>query len=188
MNIDRFFVSPDQAVFVIIDVQERLAKAMEEEVLKSSLKNISVLIEVCKVLNIPIVITEQYPKGLGLTLEEIRNLINTEYQPIEKITFDACMEPKFVELLDKLNRKKILLAGMETHICIYQTTLSLLDHGYEVFVIKDAVCSRKKENYITGIQLCILAGAIPVDTETLVFQLLKRAGTEEFKKISKFFK
>lgn len=187
MNLERFFITSDQAVLVIIDMQEKLAKAMEREVLDTTLGNLLKLVEVCAVLQIPVVVTEQYPKGLGLTVEELKNLV-PNYQPIEKITFDACLEPGFAKVLNELNRRKIILTGMETHICIYQTTLSLLNQGYEVFVVKDAVCSRKRENHTTGLQLCILAGAIPVDTETLVFQLLRRAGTEEFKKISKLFK
>lgn len=187
MHLERFFITSEQAVLVIIDVQERLAKAMEREVLETTLDNLLKLVEVCSVLQIPVVVTEQYPKGLGLTVEALRNLIPA-YQPIEKITFDAYLEPSFTKVLDELNRKKIILTGMETHICVYQTALSLLQQGYEVFVVKDAVCSRKRENHTTGLQLCILAGATPVDTETLVFQLLKKAGTEEFKKISKLFK
>lgn len=187
MYLEKFFIHSDQAVLVIIDVQERLAKAMEEEVLETTLGNILKLVEVCSVLRMPVVVTEQYPKGLGSTVEELKSLIPS-YQPIEKISFDACLEPIFMEILKQLNRKKIILTGMETHICVYQTTLSLLHQGYEVFIVKDAVCSRKRENHTTGLQLCILAGAIPVDTETLVFQLLKKAGTEEFKKISKLFK
>ncbi|QER41397.1 hydrolase [Thermodesulfobacterium sp. TA1] len=187
MDWEKYFIRPEEAVLVIVDVQEKLVKAMEEKVVSKVIKNISILIEVAKGLGIPIMITEQYPKGLGPTIEEIKTVL-PEYTSIEKITFDCCGEQRFLESLEAFGRRKVILTGMETHICVYQTALSLLNKGYCVFLPKDAVCSRREENWKTGLQLSILAGALPVDTETITFQLLQRAGTEEFKKLSVYFK
>lgn len=187
MDWERYFIRPEEAILIVVDVQEKLVRAMEEKIVSKIIKNIIILVEVAKVLEIPVILTEQYPKGLGQTIEDLKKVL-PEYHPIEKITFDCCAEEKFLATLRSYGRNKVILTGMETHICIYQTALSLLSKGYFVFLPKDAVCSRKEENWKTGLQLSILAGALPVDTETITFQLLQKAGTEEFKKLSVYFK
>jgi nicotinamidase-related amidase len=183
--MERFFLDKDNTALVIIDVQERLAAAMKvkDEVIKNCLH----LIELSRMLNIPIVVTEQYPKGLGTTVNEIKESLPL-YHPIEKLSFNCCEEPNFLNELKRLNKKALILTGMETHICVLQTCIGLLREGFNVHLVRDAVCSRTKENWKTGIEFMRDAGAVATCTETVLFQLLKLAGTEEFKAISKRIK
>lgn len=186
MSLEKFFISPENALLVIVDMQEKLAKAMKEEILEKTVKNIITFIELCKLYQIPIIFTEQYPKGLGKTLQDIKSPINDE--AIEKISFSSAGEEKFASKIRELNRQKIILTGMESHVCVWQTALDLLQRDYHVFVPSDAVCSRKKHDWKIGIELMKNAGAVITCTETLIFQLLKKAGTAEFKKMLEFIK
>lgn len=183
--MDRFFLNKDNAILVIVDIQERLASVMADR--QKVTKNCLHLIEISKMLSIPIILTEQYPKGLGPTVSEIKEAVQP-YAPVEKISFDCCMEPQFNEAIAPLNRKKIMVAGMETHICVLQTSLGLMEQGYDVHVVSDAVCSRSKDNHKAGIGLMRDAGAVVSCAETVLFQLLEKAGTEEFRAISKRIK
>ena len=169
----------------MVDVQERLAAVMDRK--EQVLDNCRRLIEGAKILDVPIAVTEQYPKGLGPTEEELRGAL-LSYEPFEKLTFSCCGEPSFTSALESLGRRTIILAGMETHVCVLQTALDLLRGGYGVHLVRDAVCSREKENWITGVDLMRDAGAVITSTETVLFQLLGKAGTEEFKAISKLVK
>ncbi len=185
--IEQYFINSENSMLVIIDMQEKLIKVMEKEIIDKVIKNIIALIEVSKILNIPIILTEQYPKGLGPTIEEIKTVLPS-YNPIEKITFSAFGEEKFIQVLKEKKREKILLTGIETHVCIWQTSLDFIMSNYTVFLPKDAVCSRKKLDWETGIDLIKSAGGIITTTETVIFQILKKAGTQEFKKIINFIK
>lgn len=183
--MEKFFLDKADTALVIIDIQDKLAAVMKvkDEVIKNCLH----LIELSKMLNIPIIVTEQYPKGLGHTVAEIKEQLPS-YQPVEKLTFSCCEEPNFLNEIKKLNKKTIILTGMETHICVLQTCIGLLREGYHVHLVRDAVCSRSKENWKTGVKFMRDAGAVITCTETVLFQLLKVAGTEEFKTISKRIK
>lgn len=183
--MDKFFLNRDNALLLIVDVQERLAVVMRER--EKVAANTIHIVEAAKLLNIPALLTEQYPKGLGPTVTEIRDALNP-YNPIEKITFNCCGEPVFMERIRDIGRKKIILTGMETHVCVLQTCLGLLEESYDVHVVKDAVCSRHKDNFKTGIEFMRDAGAVITCTETVLFQLLEKAGTEEFRTISKRIK
>jgi nicotinamidase-related amidase len=181
----KFILERNNSILVIVDIQERLVPAMDqkEKVYASCLH----LIEAAKLLNVPIVITEQYPKGLGATVNEIREVLPA-YEPLEKITFDCCRGDGFLEKIASLSRQQIILTGMETHVCVLQTCLSLLQEGYEVHLVSDAVCSRKKHDYVTAKEMMRDAGSVITCTETVLFQLLEKAGTPEFKAISKRIK
>ncbi|HCC69282.1 MAG TPA: hydrolase, partial [Nitrospiraceae bacterium] len=183
--MERFFIERDNSALLIIDIQDRLAAAMEAR--DEVIKNCSHLIELAKMLDIPIILTEQYPKGLGETVTEIKDALPV-YRPIKKLTFSCCEEPNFLNEIKGLNKRTIILTGMETHICVLQTCIGLLQEGYNVHVVSDAVCSRTKWNWQTGIEFMRDAGAVRTCTETVLFQLLKVAGTEEFKVISKRIK
>lgn len=185
MAIDKFCIDKTDTALLIVDIQERLATVMKAR--EGVVKNCLHLVELAKMLNIPIVVTEQYPRGIGHTVEDIRNAV-AEYKPIEKMTFSCCEEPDFTAALNAFGRKNILLTGMETHICVLQTCIGLLREGYNVHLVKDAVCSRSKENWKTSVEFMRDAGAVITCTETALFQLLKIAGTEEFKTISKRIK
>lgn len=180
-----FFPDKNESVLLIVDIQERLAATMKMR--DAVINNCLHLIELAKMQNIPILLTEQYPKGLGLTVSEIRDALSI-YQPVEKLAFSCCGEPAFMNTLKALNRKTVLLTGMETHVCILQTCVDLLEEGFNVHLVRDAACSRTKENWKTGTEFMRDAGAIVTCTETVLFQLLKVAGTEEFKAISKRIK
>ena len=138
-------------------------------------------------MDIPLLITEQYPKGLGPTIPEIKDVIPS-YAPIEKISFSCCGEPFFLEAVQVTGRQQVVLAGMETHVCVLQTCLDLLKEGFDVHVVSDAVCSRTEQNYRAGLEFMRDAGAVISCTETVLFQLLEKAGTEPFKIISKRIK
>ncbi len=183
--MERFFLNPDDSALIIVDIQERLAAVMSEK--EKVLGNCLHLIELSKLMNIPVIVTEQYPKGLGPTVEEIRNAM-PHYSLVEKISFNCCDEKKFIDIIESLNRKKLILTGMETHICVLQTCLGLIKRGYHLHVVADAVCSRRQEDKNTGINLMRDAGAVITCTETVLFQLLRIAGTEEFRIISKRIK
>ncbi len=185
MGLDNFILSKEDAVLLIIDIQERLAIVMRER--DKVVKNSQHLIELAKMIKMPVVVTEQYPKGLGRTVPELRSVL-PENAPIEKITFDCCGQSGFLEELKVHNKKTVIVAGMETHICVLQTCLGLLGAGVNVHLVQDAVCSRTEENWSTGIEFMRDAGAVVTCTETVLFQLLKVAGTEEFKAISQRIK
>jgi nicotinamidase-related amidase len=172
----------DEAVLVIIDIQERLASVMNER--GKVIGNCLHLIESAKLLHVPVVLTEQYPKGLGLTVSEIKTVLPA-YEPVEKTTFSCCGAPAFLDRLSVSRRRKVLLCGMETHICVLQSCVDLIRGGFTVHAVSDAQCSRAKENHKIGLEFMRDAGAVITCTETALFQLLERAGTEEFKTISK---
>ncbi len=180
-----YFLDKKESVLVIVDIQERLAAVMEKR--QGVVSNSLHLIEAARLLDIPVILTEQYPKGLGRTVEEIRHALPS-YEPVEKIAFGCCGEPKFMRALSGTGKKKIILGGMETHVCVLQTCLGLLKEDYSVHAVSDAVCSRSFDNFSTGIAFMRDAGAVITSTETVLFQLLEKAGTEEFKSISKRIK
>lgn len=181
---ESFFLERDKAVLVVIDVQEKLCVAMNEAVLKKLVKNIGILLDSAAELNIPVLVTEQYVKGLGPTLPELKGK-TTSASCFEKMAFSSCGSAEFVEALKSTGRTQVIITGMETHVCVLQTVIELRDAGLNVHVVKDAVMSRDRENWSTAIQTMTLAGAIPTCTEAAMFQLVKVAGTEEFKKLSK---
>ena len=181
---DSFFLERDKAVLVVIDVQEKLCVAMKDSVLKQLIKNAGILLESAAELKIPVLVTEQYVKGLGATMPELKD--KAALAPCyEKMAFSCCGSSEFVEALKSTGRTQVIITGMETHVCVLQTVIELREAGLDVHVVKDAVMSRSKQNWQTALQAMTLAGAIPTCTETVVFQLLKVAGTDEFKKLSK---
>lgn len=185
MIMDKFMLRRDDSLLVIVDIQERLAVAMTEK--ERVVSNTLHLIESARLLGVPLLITEQYPKGLGPTVSEVRTAVQS-YAPIEKITFSCCGEKFFMEAVQETKKKQIILAGMETHVCVLQTCVDLLREGYDVHVVSDAICSRTKHNYKTALEYMRDAGAVITCTETVLFQLLVKAGSEEFKAISKRIK
>lgn len=180
---DKFFLDRNNAVLVVIDVQEKLCRAMDEKVLEKLAGNIGVLQETARELEIPVVVTEQYVKGLGETLPAIREKLTEP--AMEKMTFSCCGDNAFLDKLKRLNRRQVIITGMETHVCVLQTVLELLDAGYAVHLVRDAVMSRRKDNWFVGLETAAAAGAVLTSTEAAMFQLLRVAGTDEFKKLSK---
>ncbi len=175
----------EEAALAVIDVQERLVPSIDKELYGRSLKNIAIAIETAGILGLPILLSEQYPKGLGRTVAHVLEALEGKsYERVEKIAFSCAREKNFLSALVKTGRRQVILTGMEAHVCVYQTAVDLENAGYEVFVPDDAVSSRRPHDHRAGIDAMRDAGVAVMCTETAVFQLLKVAGTPEFKKIS----
>ena len=178
-------ITPEETLLLIIDVQGRLAKAVfQPEVVE---KNIIKLLRACMILDMPVLVTEQYPKGLGRTVESLLELLPGNL-PLEKISFSCCGSLGFMSQLRSFNRNDILVAGIETHVCVYQTAVELLEFGYNVHLVTDCVSSRTEENKLLGIRCIEKAGASLTSTEMAVFELLRVAEGERFKAISTIVK
>lgn len=175
--------TPRDTAVVVIDVQERLIPAMHPELKDRALKHMQALLKASAVHQVPVVCTEQYPKGLGATLPEIRSLIDP-YEPIVKTAFSCCDVESFTRKLESINRPNIAVIGMETHVCVYQTVVGLLQRGYKPILLKDGVCSRKLLDFETSVDQMRNEGACISTTETLLFAWTREAGSEAFKKIS----
>jgi nicotinamidase-related amidase len=184
---NKFLLDPAKAVLVVIDVQEKLCAAMDENALRQLTKNAGILLESAIELALPVIFTEQYVKGLGSTLAELKGRAPAA-SCFEKLTFSCCGNEAFVKQLKQSGRTQIIVTGMETHVCVLQTVIELLGEGFDIHIVKDAVMSRSSDNRQTAIEAMVLAGAVPTCTESVVFQLLKIAGTESFKKLSKLVK
>lgn len=184
---ERFFLSSEESLLVVIDVQERLCKAMDQQVLHQLITNSSVLLEAAAEMRVPVAVTEQYVKGLGPTVPELAEKLGAVPRH-EKMTFSCCGCTEFVERVRGSGRRQIVVVGMETHVCVLQTVLELLDAGYQVQVVRDAVMSRSQQNWQTALDEMRQAGAVITCTESVLFQWLRVAGTESFKKLSKLVK
>ncbi|HEX2769440.1 MAG TPA: isochorismatase family protein [Geobacteraceae bacterium] len=180
---DKFFLDRDNAVLLVIDVQEKLCRAMDEKELAKLTGNVTILQETARELGLPMLATEQYVKGLGETLCILKEKLTEP--AMEKMAFSCCGEAPFPERLRSLGRKQVIVTGMEAHVCVLQTVIELVDAGYHVHLVKDAVMSRRKENWQVGIEAAIAAGAVITSTEAAMFQLLRLAGSDEFKRLSK---
>ncbi len=183
----KFFLDTDDSLVVLIDVQEKLCKAMDEQALNRLKSNAGILLESAVELNLPIIATEQYVKGLGETVQDLQEKMN-DAPRYEKMTFSCCGSSQFVEQVRTTGRRQIVIAGMETHVCVLQTVIELLDAGYVVHLVQDAVMSRSEQNKLAAIGMMREAGAVITCTESVLFQWLKVAGTESFKKLSKLVK
>lgn len=184
MKIER--LSRENSILLIIDIQEKLANVMDRK--EEILKNTNILINAFQLFEIPIIVTEQYPEGLGKTKEAISDKFNNEVKIFDKITFSG-YRGKIKKEIDKLNRKKVVIVGMETHICVYQTAMELFNAGYEVYIVKDGCCSRTEENRQNGFELIEKLGeGVLTNTETVVYEIMEKAGTDEFKEILKLIK
>jgi nicotinamidase-related amidase len=172
-------LDPERTTLVVVDVQEAFRKAIPD--FDRIAKATATLIEGAEAIGIPIVITEQYPKGLGETVPEIADHLPEGTEPLEKVCFSAADAEGF----DLGGRDQALVCGVETHVCVSQTALDLLGAGVEVQVAEDAVGSRFEENKRVGLHKMERAGAVMTSVETALFELLGRAGTDEFKQVQK---
>jgi nicotinamidase-related amidase len=178
-------LNTESTVLVLIDFQERLFPAMNAK--EKLLQNVVKLIKGAKVLEIPVIVTEQYPKGLGPTIPEIKELL-PDMKPIEKVCFSCCDNEAFIKSLEALKRKQVLIAGIEAHICAYQTAMSLARKGYEVQFVTDCVSSREPENKAVALTRMNSSGISLASVEMALFELLKAAGGDKFKQISNIVK
>jgi len=174
------------ALLLVIDVQERLAAAMPAEARAQAEKNTAVLIQAAKRLGLPVVATEQYPKGLGPLVPALRELLPAP--PMEKLEFSCGANKGIARQILSSGRRQVIVAGMEAHVCVFQTVRDLVRGGFSVFVAQDAVLSRTEANRAVGLRLCEKAGATLTSTETTLFDLLGAAGTPEFKELAPLIK
>lgn len=173
---------------LIIDVQERLAASMDAAVLQSLVHNTTILIEAATALAVPILRTEQYPKGLGPTLPAITRALPAEQHACDKTCFSSCGAAGIESSLNDVVRKQIVITGMEAHICVLQTALDLSQRGAQVFVVGDAVCSRRKHHYQNALTRMQQAGIIISNTESVLFEWLQDASHPQFKSLSKLIR
>jgi nicotinamidase-related amidase len=175
----------DQTVLVLIDIQGRLAQLMHDcEALFTNLRR---LVQGAKVLGLPILWLEQYPAGLGPTIPEIAELL-TDLKPVEKMCFSACGSEAFLARLSTAERRQVLLAGIEAHVCVYQTAADLLAAGYEVEIVADAVSSRTAANRDLALGRMRVAGARLTSVEMALFELLRTAEAPQFRDVARLVK
>jgi len=180
-------IEREKAVLIIVDVQDVLMGKMNQAVGETVIRNIRVLLAFAKEMAIPILVTEQYPKGLGKTVPEIKMELES-ILPIEKVSFSCCGVEMFNNQLNQSGRKQVLLTGIETHVCVLQTAEDLIRKNYSVYAVADAVCSRRKLDWKMGLRWMEKKGAMIPTAEIIAFQLLKEAGTEEFRRLSELLK
>ncbi len=187
-HLERFVLPRDATALVIIDIQERFFPAMEEERKEAFLENTGLLLQLAKTLDLPVLVTEQYPKGLGRTIPPVLEELPQGTEPIEKLCFSSWRADGFAERFREVDAACAIVVGLESHVCVLQTVIDMLSQNIWVHVPRDAVISRTRENCETGLRLMDRAGALISSTETLIFQMLERAGTDEFKIMSKLLK
>lgn len=181
--MDTFKINRDDTLLLVIDVQERLAPAMAAERFGPMLKNLERWGQAAEVLKLPVILTEQYPKGLGPTLGSVRAAFEG-VPTYEKVSFSAMGEATVEAAIRDSGKKTVLIAGMETHVCVWQTLRDLLP-THRVHLLSDAVASRTDENYRLGVDLARAAGAVISGTEVALFDMMQAAGGETFKAISR---
>ena len=174
----------ETTALLVIDVQERLMPVIHEQ--EKIFANVNKLLRGAEILSLETIITEQYPKGLGNTCKEVE--IGENKTLIEKVCFSCMLSEPVTEQLKLTNKKSLIICGVESHICVLKTTLDALKQGYEVHVVADAVSSRTAENKQIALDRMRQAGAFITSTEMILFMLLDKAGTDEFKAISKLIK
>jgi nicotinamidase-related amidase len=180
-KVNSFRIDRDETVVVMIDFQERLMPAMKDY--KDLEESVVKLVRGIRVLDVPVIVTQQYTKGLGPTVQPIASALG-DFSPIEKTDFSAAGELEFLEALNASQKTTVVLCGIETHVCVAQTALRLLELGYDVFLVEDAVSSRSKNDKKSAINRMVQAGARPVTVEGVLFELLGTAKAPEFKEVS----
>ena len=179
MKLDR-----SRAALVVVDVQEAFRPAVLD--FEQVARNVATMVRAARILELPTLVTEQYPKGLGHTVPEVTE--HLEVTPIEKVCFSAVDAEGFPSALHAANRDQVLLCGIESHVCVNQTAEDLIADGAEVHVAQDAVTSRTAENRALGLHKMERSGAMVTSVETALFELLREAGTPEFKEVQALVK
>lgn len=176
----------EDSIVMIIDVQEKLLNAVFN---KTSLEKKAVTIaNTAKILGIPVIVTEQYPKGLGATVETLKEVLPENAQYFEKTAFSALENNDVLEALKNSGKKQVVIFGIETHICVSQTTNALIEEGFEVSVIRDACGSRSELEYLAGLERMKDNGAHVLTTEIALFEWLKGAKHPKFKEVQMLIK
>jgi nicotinamidase-related amidase len=171
------------AALLVIDVQERINGVMADQ---GHLPRLVVLVDACRLLGLPVIVTEQYPKGLGDTVAELAGRL--EQKPVVKDTFSCVREDAGRAAIVAGNRRQVIVTGIEAHVCVLQTVIDLLADGFEVHVPHDAVNSRRPDDKVWALHRMMAAGATVTSTESALFELLERCATDDFRAVSKMIR
>lgn len=175
----------DQSAGLVIDIQEKLFPFISGN--ENLALNSGILIKGLQTLQIPILVTEQYTKGLGPTIQPLQELFNSE-RPLEKLAFSCCDDPSVMDQLNALHKKFIIITGIEAHVCVLQTAIDLLERDFIPVIVEDCVSSRRLNDKHMAINRMRRMGAVITTYESVLFELLRYSGTDEFKAISKLVK
>jgi nicotinamidase-related amidase len=175
-----------QTALVVIDVQEAFREHIPDFAVLAA--RVALVSHAARLLGLSVIVTEQYPKGLGHTAGEIHAVLAEDFKPIEKTTFSSCGAREFVSQLERTGARQVLLCGIEAHVCVNQTAHDLLAQGYQVHLLNDCIASRTEHNRQTGLEKMRHSGALPSSTELALFELMRDARHEQFKAIQKLIK
>ena len=178
-------ISREVSAGLVIDIQEKLFPHMAEN--EMLLKKCLILMEGLKILGIPLIYTEQYPRGLGSTIEPVALVMGTD-PLVEKTTFSCCDEPGYLKLMEDYQLKTLIICGIEAHVCVMQTVIDLVEKGYIPVVVEDCISSRYMRDKHVAIQRMRAEGAVITTCESILFELTRNSGTDEFKAISRLIK
>lgn len=185
MDINSYILNKKDTALIVVDVQSRLVAVMAEK--ERFIHEINKIIQAAGVFKLPIIMTEHYPRLYGKTIDEVKEKL-PEGNFIKKMSFNCCKNEEFNKAVRLLERKNLILVGIEAHICIFQTALGLIKQGYIVHVPQEATSSRTRGNWQVGLNLMRDVGAVITSGETIIFQLLEGVEAEEFKEIMRILK
>lgn len=178
-------IRQSNCLLVVVDMQERLFPHISGY--KELERNCRILLSGMQILDIPLIVTEQYPQGLGRTIQSVQSALPA-YEPIEKMTFSCCADSQFTDNLGRIGRHDIILCGIEAHVCVLQTALDLKEMGYQPVVVSDCVSSRKLQDKEIALKRMIQENVLLSGYESILFELCAVSGTETFKAISRLVK
>lgn len=175
-------ISPEKSCLLVVDIQEKLAPAIFEK--EEMIKNSKWLIEIANILNVPVMTSEQYPQGIGHTVEELKAILPLN-QTMEKIHFSCMAEPSCQKMINESGVEQVVVIGMESHVCVMQTAIQLKQHSFDVYVVEDCVSSRNPADKACALERMRGCGIHIVTREMVAFEWMQKAGTESFRRISK---
>ena len=184
-NNKKLLCNVENSCLMIVDIQKKLSAVMPEKVINRLKSNADVLLTAADRLNVPVIVTMQYPKGLGDVENFVKDKLNEKSKCFEKTSFSCLGAEGLPEHLEKLNKKQIIMIGLESHICVLQSAIELTEKGYDVFVVSDAIASRKLTSYETSLTRLEQANIWLLNTESVLFEWLRNASHPEFKSLSK---
>ncbi len=176
----------NKAALIVVDVQEAFRSVIPD--FEKVARRAAIAVKGFQVLGLPVLVTEQYPRGLGHTADEIRQVLPEDAEIFEKTALSSCGASAFLDNLSELGISQAVICGLETHVCVNQTAHDLVDHGMQVHLLMDAVCSRSKVNKRAGLRKMFASGVIPSSTEMALFELMRDARHEQFKAIQALIK
>jgi nicotinamidase-related amidase len=182
---EKMRIKVSECTGLVIDMQERLFPVMFNS--DQLLPRVQILVEGLKVLKIPMLVTEQYPKGLGPTLDPLVKALGRP-EIIEKLSFSCCGEPGFISSLEKLGKSRVIICGIEAHVCVLQTVIDLVEKGFKPVVVADCISSRNPDDKAVALERMHSEGALITTSESLLFELTVEAGSQQFKSISRLVK